>query len=147
MAVKKKLINTIRLGNGLELKLYDSCRKVAGDRWRVGIVARIDIPLDEARFFKIDENVVDLAAFRKACRGKVRFEQKRERNFIDAKHRDSVRRSLMDSYLENTLAYLSHADFAKKQVLRRYQEYLKRKTWYPQRKNEAYNRPCKMKIY
>ena len=132
MTAKEKLINTMRLDNGLKLNFYDTSRKVAGDRWRVGIVARIDIPLDDAWFFAIDENVVDLAAFRKACGGKVRFEQKRERNFIDAKYKDSVLRSLMDSYIESTLAYLSHADFAKKQVLRRYQEYLKRKTWYAQ---------------
>jgi hypothetical protein len=44
---------------------------------------------------------------------------------------EAVRRNLTDSFLESTLAYLSHADFAKKQVLGRYTEYLKRKTWYP----------------
>jgi hypothetical protein len=57
MTVKEKLINTIRLDNGLELKLYDSSRKVAGDRWRVGIVARIDISLDEVRSFNKREYI------------------------------------------------------------------------------------------
>jgi hypothetical protein len=131
MTVKEKLINTIRFDNGLELNFYDSSRKVAGDRWQVGIVARIDIPVDNAHFSEFNGNVGDLAAFRKACGEKVRFEQKRQRNFIDAKYKDSVRRGLMDSFLKSALAYLSHADFAKKQVFRQYKEYLKRKTWYP----------------
>lgn len=131
MIAQKQLINTIQLDNGLELKLYDSCRKVAGDRWRVGFVARIDIPLGETQFSKMDGTIDDLTDYQTACGGKVRFEQKRERNFIDVKHKDSVRRSLIESFLESALAYLSHADFPGNFVRQRYKEYLKRKTWYP----------------
>jgi hypothetical protein len=44
--VSENLIKTIVLGNGLILEIYDHSRKVAGDRWLVKMVAKVDIPLD-----------------------------------------------------------------------------------------------------
>jgi len=44
--VNEKLINTIVLGNGLILEIYDHSRKVAGDRWLVKMVSKVDIPID-----------------------------------------------------------------------------------------------------
>jgi len=131
MVVTEKLIKAIMLDNGLELKLYDASRKVAGDRWRVGVVARIDIPVGDAQFSANDKSLVDLKSFKESFGEKARFEQKRERNFIDAKHKDDVLQSLIDSFLRSALVYLSHPDFPKKYVHRQYKEYLKRKTWYP----------------
>jgi len=43
--VEQTLIKTIELNNGLKLHFYDISRKLAGDRWYVGVIARIDIPL------------------------------------------------------------------------------------------------------
>ena len=36
-------MKTMDLDNGLKLEIYDISRKLAGDRWYVGMVARIDI--------------------------------------------------------------------------------------------------------
>jgi len=52
--MKQALIKTIELGNGLMLEFYDISRKLAGDWWYVGVIARIDIPIDE---FFYQENV------------------------------------------------------------------------------------------
>ena len=41
--MNEKLIRTIVLGNGLILEIYDYSRKLAGDRWLVKIVSKIDI--------------------------------------------------------------------------------------------------------
>jgi hypothetical protein len=41
-----KLIKTIVLGNGLILEIYDHSRKIAGDRWLVKMVSKVDIPID-----------------------------------------------------------------------------------------------------
>ena len=60
----------------------------------------------------------------------VIFEQKRTRNFIDAKEKEKSLNNLYDSFLENSLAYLSHADFPKKFVLKKYKEYLDKNKWY-----------------
>ena len=127
----KKRIRAIGLSNGLLLELYDLSRKIAGDRWQIGMLARIDIPLDDALIALIDHHPEDLPAFREASRGTVRFEQKRERNFIDAKHREQVLQNLIDMFLQSAFSYLSHPDFPKKVVLRKYKEHVKRKTWYP----------------
>lgn len=89
------------LDNGLELRLYDTSRKVAGDRWRVGVVARIDMPVDDAQYFVDDKSLADFKSFKESFGEKVRFEQKRERNFIDAKHKDEVLQSLIDSFLQS----------------------------------------------
>ena len=44
--MNEKLIKTIVLGNGLIIEIYDHSRKVAGDRWLVKMVAKVDIPID-----------------------------------------------------------------------------------------------------
>lgn len=132
MVVAEKLMKAIVLDNGLKLTLYDTSRKIAGDRWRVGLIARMDIPIDDAQFSVNDKSLTDFKSFKVSFGEKVHFEQKRERNFIDAKHKDDVLQSLIDLFLENALAYLSHPDFPNKYVLRQYNEYLKKKSWYPQ---------------
>ena len=43
--MEQTLIKTMELSNGLKLDFYDISRKLAGDRWYVGMIARIDIPL------------------------------------------------------------------------------------------------------
>ena len=47
-------LDTKELRNGLILEFYDISRKLAGDWWYVGVIARIDIPIDE---FFYQENV------------------------------------------------------------------------------------------
>ncbi len=39
------LLRTIDLESGLELEIYDVSRKLAGDRWYVGFIARVEIPI------------------------------------------------------------------------------------------------------
>ncbi|MBT9438589.1 MAG: hypothetical protein GAS50_05285, partial [Desulfobacterales bacterium] len=46
--MEEKLIKTIDLENGLELKLYDASRKLAGDRWLVSLIARMEIPTSDS---------------------------------------------------------------------------------------------------
>ena len=36
-------VKSMELSNGLKLDFYDISRKLAGDRWYVGLIARIDI--------------------------------------------------------------------------------------------------------
>ncbi|UCF89955.1 MAG: hypothetical protein JSW39_16825 [Desulfobacterales bacterium] len=121
-----KLIQTKALPNGLTLELYDASRKVAGDRWRVSLIAAMDIHLnglprsaDDPASFKIDEIRRSLGAI-------VRFEQKRERNFIGSNQKEEVLGGLLDAFLTSSLAYLSHPDFARRFLLKQYKAYLAR---------------------
>jgi hypothetical protein len=60
----------------------------------------------------------------------VRFQQKRERHYIYEREKDDLLNSLMDSFIKRTLNYLSLPDFPGKYVLKEFQAYRKRKTWY-----------------
>lgn len=125
----EKLIKTIRLNNYLELNLIDASSKIAGDRRQVCMVARMNIPVNDNPIFLNDKSMDDFKLFRSSVGEKVGFEQKRVCNFIDAKQKESVLQKLVESFLQAALAYLSHPDFSKKYVLKRYQEFLKKKTW------------------
>jgi hypothetical protein len=125
-----KPVETIMLGNGLVLEIYDHSRKAAGDRWLVKLVARIDIPIDrlstETGTIKPD----DIRALKASCGNYIRYEQKLERNFIDGKQKNAVFQGLMTSYLNGSQSYLSHPDFAKRCALREYRRRQERNTWY-----------------
>jgi hypothetical protein len=132
--VGDKLIKTIVLGNGLILEIYDHSRNVAGDRWLVKMVSKIDIPIDylirNARgSSKLNFQVDELKGFFDAC---VRYEHKRERNFISEKEKDVVFNDLLTSYIESTQAYLSHPDFPIRYAAREYSKKKQQSTWYPE---------------
>ena len=61
----------------------------------------------------------------------VCFEQKRERNFIEAKEKDEVLNNLTDSFFPSALDYVSNPDFPKRFLLHQNKEYLKRKSCRP----------------
>jgi hypothetical protein len=136
--MKDKLIKTIVLGNGLILEIYDYSRKIAGDRWLVKMVSKVDIPIDylikNARgSSQFNLQVDELKKFFDAC---IRYENKRERNFISGKEKDTVFNDLLMSYLESTQAYLSHPDFPIRYAAREYLKKKKQSSWYPEGNSE-----------
>jgi len=128
--MEQTLINTIELSNGLKLDFYDISRKLAGDRWYVGVIARIDIPLTDSLLTNQHLSHYSVEEIRKALGESVCFQQKRERHYIDEREKDDLVKGLMDSFIKRTLNYLSLPDFPGKYVLKEFQSYRKRKTWY-----------------
>jgi hypothetical protein len=63
----------------------------------------------------------------------VRFQEKRERQYIDEREKDAVFLDMMDSFVKTTLSYLSHPDFPGKYVLKEFKESQKERAW---RKND-----------
>ena len=49
--IEKKLVDEMTLDNGITLELWDESRPLAGDRWMVSFVARIQVPV-EPEYFK-----------------------------------------------------------------------------------------------
>jgi len=41
--MEEKLVDMMSLENGLTLEFYDTSKRVAGDRWLVSVVARIEV--------------------------------------------------------------------------------------------------------
>lgn len=133
-----KLIKTTVLGNGLILEIYDHSRKIAGDRWLVKMVSKIDIPIDylirNARgSSQLNLQVDELKKFFDAC---IRYEHKRERNFISEEEKDIVFNDLLTAFLTSSQAYLSHPDFPIRYAAREYSKIKQQSTWYPEGNSE-----------
>lgn len=128
--MEQTLIKTMELSNGLKLDFYDISRKLAGDRWYVGMIARIDIPLTDSLLTNQQLSNYSVEEIRNALGESVRFQQKRERHYIDEREKDALLHGLMDSFIKSSLNYLSHPDFSGRYVLKEFQAYLKRQTWY-----------------
>ena len=127
--MEEKLIKTIDLENGLELKLYDASRKLAGDRWLVSLIARMEIPTSDSLLKEDVSSSLNIDEVRKILGEKLLFEQKREKIFIDEKEKDEVLKEIQDFFLSSSLSYFSHSDFPQKYVLKKFNEKIKRDLW------------------
>jgi len=127
--MEEKLIKTIDLENGLQLKLYDASRKLAGDRWLVSLIARMEIPTSDSLLKEDVSSSLNIDEVRKVLGEKLLFEQKREKIFIDEKEKDEVMKEIQDSFLSSSLFYFSHSDFPQKYVLKKFNEKIKRDSW------------------
>ena len=120
-------IKTINLENGLELKLFDASRKLAGDRWLVSLIVRMEIPTSDLLLKKDGSPSLNVDEVRKVLGEKLLFEQKRERIYIDEKEKDEVLKEIQDSFLSTSLSYLSRSDFPKKYILKKLNEKIKKR--------------------
>ena len=123
------LLKKIDLECGLKLEIYDVSRKLAGDRWYVGFIARIEIPITFLAGCA-DSHVVDIEKMKKMLGETVRFEQKHDRHYIDEKEKDVLLNGLIDDFLSITLPYFSQKDFAEKYALKEYKKQLEKASWY-----------------
>ena len=127
--MEQTLIKTMELSNGLKLDFYDISRKLAGDRWYVGMIARIDIPLTDSLLTNQQLSNYSVEEVRNALGETVRFQEKRERHYIDEREKDPLLQIMMDSFIKSTLNYYSHSDFPVKYVLKELKAHLKQQAW------------------
>jgi hypothetical protein len=124
--MKEKLIKTLDLKNGLQLKIYDASRNLVGDRWMVSLIARMEIPVTEV-LEKTDPRLKeDANEIKDALGERVMFEQKREKIFVDTAERDMVFDGMYDIFLDSSLDYLSRETFPKHYILKKYKEHIKK---------------------
>ena len=128
--MEDNLIKTIDLENGLKLKLFDASRKLVGDRWLVSLIARIEMPINDLLLKKDGAPLLNVDEIRKALGEKLLFEQKREKIFIDDKEKDEVMKGMQDLFLSSSLSYFSHPDFPQKYILKKFNEKIKKDSWY-----------------
>ncbi len=119
--MEEGIVKKLDLDNGLVLRIVDESKKLVGDRWLVRCAARIDVPAD---CVKKQENGPNAEDVRAALGDTIRFEQKRERNFIGEKEKEEVFESLCSFFLDTSLSYLAHPEFGPKFILKKYREYL-----------------------
>jgi len=127
--MEQSLMKRMELSNGLKLDFYDISRKLAGDRWYVGMVAGIDIPLTDWLLTNQMLSNYSVEEVRNALGETVRFQEKRERHYIDEREKDPLLQIMMDSFIKSTLNYYSHSDFPVKYVLKEFKAHLKQQAW------------------
>ena len=127
--MEEVLINTIDLENGLKLKLFDRSRKLAGDRWLVSFIARIEIPIKDSLLKGDGSSLLNFDEAVKALGEKLLFEQKRDRIYIDEKEKDEVMKKIQDSFLSASISYLSRSDFPEKYILKKFNDKIKKDSW------------------
>jgi hypothetical protein len=125
--MKEELINTLDLGNGLQLNLYDGSRKLAGDRWLVSLIIRMDVSVTEALKKNGRESTESIDEIKGMLGDSVMFEKKREKIFIDKTEKETVFKELCDMFLNSSLNYLSKEIFPKQYILKTYKEEVKKK--------------------
>ena len=106
-----------KLDNGLKFEIFDASRKIAGDRYRVVMSARVVIPVDEALSSPVCSQI-DAPAARKALGPELIFEKKSERNFVDAEEKEAVFDQLRQACIDTAAKYYAHQDFAAKYLLK-----------------------------
>jgi len=128
--MKETLIETIKLKNRMQLDIYDGSKKLAGDRWLIKLIARMEIPVSEAFLYNGSQSMETVNEIKNVLGEKVFFEQKRERIFIDETEKETIFKELYDNFMSNTVQYLSNDAFPKKYILKKYREKVEKDSWY-----------------
>jgi hypothetical protein len=112
----ERLEKSIELKNGLILELWVKSKAMAGDRWKIGVIAQSDVPV--IKVLEPNGNApVNMDEIKELLGESVRFEKKMERFFIDEKEKDKITQEMMNSLLETIFPYLSHPQFCKRFII------------------------------
>jgi hypothetical protein len=133
--MEEKLIKTLDLKNGLQLKIFDASRNLVGDRWLVSLIAQMEIPVTKVLQRSDPLPKENLNDINDVLGESVMFEQKREKNFVDISEIESVFKGMCDIFLGSSLDYLSREMFPKRYILKKYKEQIKKASWFMADKN------------
>jgi hypothetical protein len=118
--MSERLIEKIRLPNGLILELWDQSRPMAGDRWLVSLLAKMEVPIFRRYFSTLDHGEQAYHDMITAYGDRLVFTQEKLRHFVDEKQTRDVLAELCQR-LKNTLVlYLGSPKFASFYVLKKF---------------------------
>jgi hypothetical protein len=128
--MESTLISTSVIENGVVLKLFDDSKQAAPDHWQVTLTARLEIPL-ETLYGENALNQPPEHELRNALGDPLIYVYKSVRNFIPDIEKTNVLTSLVATFNQQTLPYISRPVFHRNHAIALYKEHVKRKTWYP----------------
>jgi hypothetical protein len=123
--MKEQLIKSIPLDNGQTINIYDASKNIAGDRWQVNLVARMEIAVNEITL-ENDTSLPSIDEIKQILGDTVEYEITKQRNFIDDKKKQAVFSDLLETFLKYSAPYLSNPKFAKRFILKKYHEHKSR---------------------
>ena len=116
----KNLIETITLPNGLLLELWDQSRPMAGDRWLISLLAKVEVPVLPEHFSTLDNGEQACRDLLAAYGNPLVFTQEKIRHFVDEKDSKDVLAGLCQRFKDNLLSYLGNPRFAYLYVMKKY---------------------------
>lgn len=115
-----RLIEKVILPNGLIVELWDNSRRMAGDRWLVSLLAKMEIPVLAEYFSTLEDG-------EQACRDLVDahgdplvFTQEEVRHFVDDSKTKEALTGLCQRFKDNLIGYLGNPKFAPQYVMKKY---------------------------
>ncbi len=130
MKREKKMIEEIKLDNGLKVEFYDYSRKVAGDRWLIGLLVKIPMKVDRTDFSAFDNADELYEKFIEQNGTEIAFQLHKERNFIDEREKAEVFGALLSNLKKHALGYMGHQAFSENFKRKKIQEFQERLSWW-----------------
>lgn len=115
-----KLHEQIRMPNGLTAEVHDLSREIAANTVRVEMIIRIPVALRPDDFSEPSRFEKTRAVFGE----EIVFERRLERSFVLSEQKDDVFRTLLSTFKQTTLPYLSGSEFRTRFAESKYREIL-----------------------
>ena len=127
--MSEKLIEKITLPNGLILEIWDTSRLMAGDRWLVSLLAKVEVTVLPEYFSTLDDGEQAYQDLVAAHGNSLVFTQEKVGLFVDEKETEDVLTRLCKRIKDNLIAYLGNPKFASLYVLKKYGDLRDRQDW------------------
>lgn len=128
-----KLHEQIHMPNGLTVEVHDLSREIAANTVRVEMIIRIPVALRPDDFAEPSRFEQTRAVFGE----EIVYEHRRERSFVTSEQRDDVFRTLLATFKQTTLPYLSIPEFRTRFAASKYREILQNPYKYRQRQDNS----------
>jgi hypothetical protein len=127
--MSEKLIEKITLSNGLILEIWDQSHRMAGDRWLVSLLARVEITISLEYFSTLDDGKKAYQDLVAAHGNSVVFTQEKVRHFVDERETKDVLTQFCQNLKDTLVAYVGNPKFASLYVLKKYGDLKDRQNW------------------
>ena len=127
--MSEKLLEKITLPNGLILEIWDTSRLMAGDRWLVSLLAKVEVTVLPEYFSPLDDGEQAYQDLVAAHGNSLVFTQEKVRPFVDEKETKDMLTRLCQRIKDNLVAYLGNPKFASLYVLKKYGDLRDRQNW------------------
>ena len=127
--MSERLLEKITLPNGLILEIWDKSHLMAGDRWLVSLLAKVEVSVLPEYFSTLDDGEQAYQDLVDTHGNSLVFTQKKVRPFVDEKEIQDVLTRLCKRIKDNLIAYLGNPKFASLYVLKKYGDLQDRQNW------------------
>ncbi|HEY3423755.1 MAG TPA: hypothetical protein VGL27_03080 [Negativicutes bacterium] len=117
----QQIIKECLLENGLKALISDQTRHYFGGYYHVSLLITAEVSITDS-IFKSESEYTDAIS---RMGESISFKSSLEKMAVPADEVNAVRASLLDSFENNALAYLSQPDFSKRFILNEYRKKIK----------------------